>query len=134
MPWTMTVVFIANFGIAAMGVVLGVLLIIMYVASLHNPQSGDLMPLALFAGIILILGAIILGGVTALLLTRSPLGRIAYTAIMGFGVVLFILMRQYAFPNLLLIAGIVFVWLPASKQYFSDLPGVTYYQNSTTLR
>ena len=127
----MKAVVIVDGALVVVQVVLAVVLIGMYIAQLHQPAVGDsLMPLALFAGIILVCMAAILGGAVALLLTRSPLARIVCTVVLIIGVTAsFAIGHWYtAAPNVLLVATIVLMWLPKSAPFFSDLPGVTYYR------
>ena len=131
-PWTMKTVVIVDFALVALQVVLAVVLIGMYIAQLHRPADADsFISLALFVGIILLCMAVILGGIAALLLTRSPLARIVYTIVLIVGVTSsFTIGRWYAAgPNVLLLGTIVLLWLPRSAPFFSDVPGVTYYQN-----
>lgn len=129
----MKTVIIVDFALVALQIVLAVVLIGMYVAQLHHPADTDsFISLALFGGILLVCMAVVLGVIAAMLLTRSPLARIVYTIVLIICVTTsFTVGRWYAIgPNVLLLGTIVLIWLPVSQPYFSNLPGVTYYQNS----
>ena len=133
-PWTMKTVVIVDFALVALQVVLAVVLIGMYIAQIHRPADTDsFISFALFGGLMLVCMAVILGVITALLLTRSPLARIVYTIMLIIGVTASFTIGQWyaAGPNLLLIGTIVLIWLPQSGSFFSDLPGVTYYKNNS---
>ena len=125
----MTAVFIIDGALVILQVVLAIILIGMYIASVRHPQNTDsYLPLALFGGIILLLLAGILGGMMAELSTHSPLARIMYTVVIAIGVLVsFVTIKEYAiFPNLLLITTLVLVWLPDSTSFFRGPFGAIY--------
>lgn len=132
-PWpgTMIAALILSGVVTVAQVGCGIWFIILYVLSdtASRQETDSLMPLALFGGIMLICLAVVLGLVTSVLFIRSPLARIIYTAMVILGAVLsFILLGLYALaPNLVLLTTTALLWLPASKPFFSNLPGVSYY-------
>jgi len=129
----MITVFITSGVLVLVQAVAAVILVGMYVKQTAQPTDTDsLMALALLGGMVLLCVAVVLAGVTALLLTRSPLARIVHTIVIGMGVALSITIQTLyiAIPDVLLLAILVLLWLPASKPFFYDTPGVTYYRNT----
>lgn len=130
----MRTVFIVSWILVGLQTMLAIVLIGMYIAASVHPTTDDADwggPVALFVGLIVLCVAIIFAAMTAMLLTRSPVARIVYTIVIGLVVVVSFLVGRSFFllPNVLFIAAVVLTWLPASKPFFSDLPGVTYYPN-----
>ena len=139
-PWTMKTVFIVNcvlVGLQLIPALLGIGLYVEDAIDPKNPPTTDS-----YTGLFLVLGlgllclAIVLAGVTALLFTRSPLSRIVYSIFVGIGIVASVTTGWFALipPAVILTATIVLTWLPVSRPYFSDVPGVTYYKNPASLR
>jgi len=129
----MKTVFVLNGVLVALQVALAVVLAVLYTTESAQPENTDsFIVLALLGAIVLLCLAVVLSGVMALLLTRSPLARIVYTVVVGLGAALsFTLQTLYvAIPDALLVIALVLIWLPDSKSFFFDTPGVTYYRNT----
>ena len=141
-PWpgTMLATFIVNGVLVALLLAVAIDLMVEYITRTNDPNDTDaFISFSLYGAILLFILAIVLAGMTAVLLSRSPLGRIVYTIVILIGVTSsFTVVGWYAAgPDIALIATVVLIWLPRSKPFFTDLPGVSYYPGvgpSGTLR